>query len=67
MRRLEDYEVVPEEDRKIYRRTGGAGVGQPLMDAAKRREAKIAQFKKEKELRGKVMVSPLHIAPLLLL
>lgn len=57
VRRLEEYDVIPEEERKLYRRTGGSG-GQALMDAAKRREAKIAQFKKEKELRGKIMVHP---------
>lgn len=58
VRLLENYEVLPEEERKLYRRLGGGGGrGTTLNDAAQKRETKINQYRKEKELRAKVMAS----------
>ncbi|KAG9038492.1 hypothetical protein FRB95_001349 [Tulasnella sp. JGI-2019a] len=54
MKLLEDYDVLPEEDRKLYRKMGGGG-NMTLNDAAQRRETKISQYRKEKELRSKVL------------
>lgn len=45
---LSDYEVVPEEERRLYT--------QRVTDQISVRAAKISQFKKEKELRSKVEV-----------
>ncbi|KAG8853534.1 hypothetical protein FRB96_008136 [Tulasnella sp. 330] len=55
VRLLENYEVLPEEERKLYRRTGASSGGTTLSDAAQRRETKINQYKKEKELRAKAL------------
>ncbi|KAH8117003.1 TAP42-like protein [Phellopilus nigrolimitatus] len=46
---LDDYHVLPEEEKKIY---GQKSSG--IADPAKRREVKIAQFKKEKEIKNKI-------------
>ncbi|GAA6064340.1 hypothetical protein JCM10212_002316 [Sporobolomyces blumeae] len=44
---VEQYEVVPQEERKAYQ-----GVSAGEMDAGKRRAGKIAQFKREKEIKA---------------
>ena len=46
---LEDYEIVPSEETKLFDKAGAT-------DPAKRREMKIAQAKKTKELRSKISV-----------
>ncbi|KAG8907405.1 hypothetical protein FRB99_004430 [Tulasnella sp. 403] len=47
---LEDYEIVPQEERKIFMKSE-----EVVRDPVKRRETKIQQFKKEKEIRAKVL------------
>lgn len=44
--------MIPEEKRGIY-----IGPTAEVRDAAKRREGKIAQFKLEREIKGKLEVS----------
>ncbi|GAA5932817.1 Tap42p [Sporobolomyces koalae] len=44
---VEQYEVVPQADRAAYR-----GVSASEMDSARRRAGKIAQFKREKEIKA---------------
>ncbi|KAI5900437.1 TAP42-like protein [Schizophyllum commune H4-8] len=46
---LEHYNIVPEDERKLHER-GTASIPDP----ARRRETKIKQFQKEKELKGRV-------------
>ena len=46
------YEVVPEEERMLFDRRLG-----DVVDYSKRRELKINQYKKEKELRGRIEVT----------
>ncbi|KLO19262.1 TAP42-like protein [Schizopora paradoxa] len=47
--RLLDYSIIPEADRELFGQQTFA-----ITDPAKRREAKIAQFKKEKELKNTI-------------
>jgi len=49
---LENYEIIPEEERKLFDRK----VAQ-VVDFAKRRELKINQYKKEKDLQARIEVS----------
>lgn len=49
---LEDYGIIPDEDKKLYRMKSSN-----ISDPAKRREVKIAQFKKEKEMKNRISVS----------
>jgi immunoglobulin-binding protein 1 len=49
---LENYEIIPEEERKLFDRK----VAQ-VADFAKRRELKINQYKKEKDLQARIEVS----------
>ncbi|KAG6820652.1 hypothetical protein H0H93_013851 [Arthromyces matolae] len=46
---LEDYEIVPQEERALYDRST-SGVADP----AKRRELKIKQYQKEKDLKARI-------------
>ena len=46
------YEVVPEEERVLFDRRLA-----DVVDYSKRRELKINQYKKEKELRGRIEVT----------
>ncbi|KAG6828585.1 hypothetical protein H0H92_007375 [Tricholoma furcatifolium] len=46
---LENYEIVPEEERALYDRRSSA-----IADPTKRRELKIKQFQKEKELNARI-------------
>ncbi|KAL1746332.1 serine/threonine protein phosphatase PP2A-associated protein [Schizophyllum fasciatum] len=46
---LEYYNIIPEDERKLHER-GNASIPDP----ARRRETKIKQFQKEKELKGRV-------------
>ena len=48
---LENYEVTPESERELYGKKAPA-----IADPARRREAKIKQYQKEKEIRSKVDV-----------
>lgn len=52
MRRCEDYEVVPHDQRKSLYILGTGQSGDP----ARRREAKIAQYKEEKALKAQIEV-----------
>jgi immunoglobulin-binding protein 1 len=49
---LVKYEIVPGSERDLLEKPVSS-----IQDAAKRREAKIQQYKKEKELRGEIEVS----------
>ncbi|KAF8637371.1 hypothetical protein AX17_002870 [Amanita inopinata Kibby_2008] len=46
---LENYEIVSEEDRSLYERRASA-----ISNAGQRREVKIKQYQKEKDLRGQI-------------
>ncbi|KAL5489940.1 TAP42 [Sanghuangporus weigelae] len=46
---LGSYNVIPEEEKKLYGQKASA-----VSDALKRREVKIAQFKKEKEIKNRI-------------
>ena len=48
---LDNYALVPEDERKLYAQRSST-VSEPM----KRRELKIAQFKKEKEIKTKISV-----------
>ena len=48
---LEAYKVVSDEERDLYSKKVNE-----IKDPAKRRELKINQFKKEKELKGRIEV-----------
>lgn len=48
---LENYEVVEESEKKLYEKRTGS-----VSDPARRRELKIQQYKKEKDLRAKIEV-----------
>ena len=48
---MESYGVVDENERKLYKQKTSN-----VADPAKRRELKIQQFKREKELRSKIDV-----------
>ncbi|KAF8163496.1 TAP42-like protein [Crassisporium funariophilum] len=50
---LDRYEIVPQDERALYERKTAN-----VADMAKRRELKINQYKKEKELRGRIEVKP---------
>ncbi|ETW86106.1 hypothetical protein HETIRDRAFT_311119 [Heterobasidion irregulare TC 32-1] len=52
---LENYEVVPESERELYGKKAPA-----VADPARRREAKIKQYQKEKEIRSKIDVCRRH-------
>lgn len=43
---------MPEDEKKLYGKSNSN-----ITDMAKRREVKIAQFKKEKEIKNKIAVS----------
>lgn len=45
---LDDYQVIPDSDKTLYMDVPS--------DATSKRDAKIAQYKKEKELRAQVEV-----------
>ncbi|TFK42393.1 TAP42-like protein [Crucibulum laeve] len=46
---LENYQIVPEEERALYSRKAS-----DTTDAARRRELKINQFKKEKDIKARI-------------
>jgi len=48
---VEQYEIVPQDQRAAYQ-----GVSASEMDSARRRAGKIAQFKREKEIKSKLEV-----------
>jgi hypothetical protein len=48
---LDSYEIIPQEDKELYARDA-SGVTNPAL----RRELKIKQYKREKELRGRIEV-----------
>ena len=48
---MESYDVVDEKERKLYEKKASS-----IADPATRREVKIQQFKREKELRTKIEV-----------
>ncbi|KAI0064531.1 hypothetical protein BV25DRAFT_1881797 [Artomyces pyxidatus] len=48
---LEHYKVLPDAERELYSKTTST-----IADAARRRETKIKQYQKEKELRSKIEV-----------
>lgn len=52
------YEVVPEEERVLFDRRLV-----DVVDYSKRRELKINQYKKEKELRGRIEVTVFLVGP----
>jgi hypothetical protein len=49
---VENYDIVPETERTLHQRKASA-----IRDPKKKREIKIMQYKKEKELRAKLEVS----------
>lgn len=49
---VDKYEIVPEEERALFDRRAVDAV-----DYSKRRELKIKQYKKEKELRARIEVT----------
>ena len=49
---LENYHIVSETDRALYQQRGSM-----IRDARQRREVKIKQYQKEKELRSKLEAS----------
>jgi len=49
---VEQYEIVPQDQRAAYQ-----GVSANEMDSARRRAGKIAQFKREKEIKSTLEVS----------
>ncbi|KAF5358471.1 hypothetical protein D9756_001392 [Leucocoprinus leucothites] len=48
---LEQYEIIPEDEKKLYSHKSSA-----LVDPAKRREVKINQYKKAKEIKDRIQV-----------
>jgi hypothetical protein len=48
---LELYEIVPDEDKSLHTKRASS-----IPDPAKRRELKIKQYKKEKEIQNKIDV-----------
>lgn len=51
MNLLETYNIVPEDEKKLYKqKTGG------VTDPAKKRELKINQYRKEKALTARIEV-----------
>lgn len=48
---LEQYEIVSGEDKDLYGRPASS-----VTDPAKRRELKIKQYKREKEIKAKIEV-----------
>lgn len=48
---LENYTVVPEDEQKLYERRSSS-----ITNPASRREVKINQYKKEKDLRARIQV-----------
>lgn len=46
---MNDYEIIPEQDKKLY-------LSPPPADPSKRRELKITQYKAEKSVRAAVEV-----------
>jgi len=49
---VENYDIVPETERKLHQQKTSA-----IRDPRQKREIKIMQYKKEKELRAKLEVS----------
>lgn len=56
---LEDYEIVPEEERALYKQKASM-----IADPAKKREVKIKQYQKEKLLRVRIEVRMIVDHPL---
>ena len=48
---LDDYDVIPNEDKRLHERKASA-----ITDPTKRREAKIAHYKKEVSLKNEIQV-----------
>jgi hypothetical protein len=48
---LENYEIVPEAERALHKQKASM-----ITDPAKRREIKIKQYQKEKDLRARIEV-----------
>ena len=48
---LESYSIIPEDEKKLYEQKSSS-----ITDPAKRREIKIAQYKKEKEIKNRISV-----------
>ena len=57
---LEGYEIVSEQDWQLYGQNASS-----VRDPAKRRELKIKQYQKEKEIRGRIEVRIPLPSPLL--
>ena len=53
---METHEIVQEKDKELYEQRTSS-----VRDPAKRRELKIKQYQKEKELRTKIEVSGVPI------
>lgn len=52
---VENYEIIPEDERSLYSRKTTT-----VIDPAKRRDLKISQYKKEKDLRAGIEVGSLR-------
>lgn len=48
---LETYEIVPQDERDLYAKQASA-----IRDPAKKRELKISQYRKEKDLKTRIQV-----------
>jgi immunoglobulin-binding protein 1 len=57
---LDDYEVIPASEKALFAKQAGVA-----SDPMKRREAKIQQFKKEKEIKDKIKVRTVQAAAII--
>lgn len=53
---LNAYGVIPEEEKKLYGQESSS-----ITEPAKRRETKIVQFKKEKEIKNNIAVRQVYL------
>lgn len=51
MHQLEHYEIVPDDEKKLYARKSST-----VADPAKRREMKVSQYKKTKDIKDRIEV-----------
>lgn len=58
---IDRYEVIPEQRRGVF-----AGPQHATQDPSRRRESKIAQYKMEREIKGKLEARPVCLASLAL-
>lgn len=50
---LDNYEIIPEDERRLYEQKTAN-----VINPANRRELKIKQYQKEKDLRARIEVNP---------